>query len=925
MDSGTNDLNSRERLRWGDASKVYTRKGKRKAALISDNDNRATNTATATATTATPQATNSNEEIQKENIDVQGPNLQTLEFEEPKLAEQEKEQPDARHQDQAISEPHDSLNRISNRDVSAGDEQVVASHGEEVQDGGSGPLVEPDGSDGCQPMVQDNHIDEPDRSIRCQPVTQENHIEEPNGNIGCQPLVQENHVDEPDGSIGCQPVVQGNYIEKQDGSIRCQLDVVDNHIDEPDAVDNHIDDPDGSLGCQPVAQDNHIDKPDGTIRCQPVVQDNRTDEQDGSLGCSPVMLDNHIDEQDGSLGCPPVMQDNHIDEPDVNLRCQLVVQDNPVDEPDGSLRHPPMTQDNFIEEPDGSTQCQPMVQDNHMNALSSGYQPEIIEVVKPGPIITRLEDRVRIHLSGARPVDEIRDLKRKLESELYQVRDVVKKLEANELQLTAYDNTADVTNIGSTGAVPANVAGAYGHPQFPRNYVIKNRTLVRVNSEVGSVGHQEVSLFRPPSILVTESNHGVGELVEKEKRTPKANQYYTNSEFLLGKDRLPTESNKKLKPNGNRKKHGGEFGHGFGFNFGSEKHKNQVFRRCSALLQKLMKHNYGWVFNKPVDAYALGLHDYHDIIKHPMDLGTIKTRLSQNWYKSPREFAEDVRLVFRNAMTYNPKGQDVHVMAEQMSKIFEEKWAAIEADLNPNWSLQVYHDSGLPTPTSRKTAPPSFVSAPVPASVLAPQMRTFDRSESITRSVDTKMKPSFHYRTPVPKKPKAKDPNKRDMTYEEKQKLSTNLQSLPSEKLDAIVQIIKKRNSSLSQHDDEIEVDIDSVDAETLWELDRFVTNYKKSLSKNRKKAEIAQARAAQNASAMTHFPVVADSQKASRSREANYPITTSPPRPAQGEKLVDNASRSSSSSSSSSSDSGSSSSDSDSDSSSAYGSDAGR
>lgn len=113
------------------------------------------------------------------------------------------------------------------------------------------------------------------------------------------------------------------------------------------------------------------------------------------------------------------------------------------------------------------------------------------------------------------------------------------------------------------------------------------------------------------------------------------------------------------------------------------------------------------------------------------------------------------------------------------------------------------------------------------------------------------MKPSFHYRTPVPKKPKAKDPNKRDMTYEEKQKLSTNLQSLPSEKLDAIVQIIKKRNSSLSQHDDEIEVDIDSVDAETLWELDRFVTNYKKSLSKNRKKAEIAQARAAQNASVM--------------------------------------------------------------------------
>lgn len=33
---------------------------------------------------------------------------------------------------------------------------------------------------------------------------------------------------------------------------------------------------------------------------------------------------------------------------------------------------------------------------------------------------------------------------------------------------------------------------------------------------------------------------------------------------------------------------------------------------------------YAWPFLKPVDAQTLGLHDYHDIIKQPMDLGTIK-------------------------------------------------------------------------------------------------------------------------------------------------------------------------------------------------------------------------------------------------------------------------------------------------------------
>lgn len=34
--------------------------------------------------------------------------------------------------------------------------------------------------------------------------------------------------------------------------------------------------------------------------------------------------------------------------------------------------------------------------------------------------------------------------------------------------------------------------------------------------------------------------------------------------------------------------------------------------------------SYAWPFYKPVDVTSLGLHDYYDIIKHPMDLSTIK-------------------------------------------------------------------------------------------------------------------------------------------------------------------------------------------------------------------------------------------------------------------------------------------------------------
>ncbi|XP_047341249.1 transcription factor GTE4-like [Impatiens glandulifera] len=276
------------------------------------------------------------------------------------------------------------------------------------------------------------------------------------------------------------------------------------------------------------------------------------------------------------------------------------------------------------------------------------------------------------------------------------------------------------------------------------------------------------------SVSVVENK----ELFEKEKRTPKANQYYS-SEFLLAKDRLPPERNSKSKSSIRGKKHNNRNDHT----------NRSSLKSCHNLLAKLSKHKYGWVFGKPVDVKALGLHDYHDIIKQPMDLGTIKNKLARNLYKSPLEFAEDVRLTFSNAMTYNPKGQDVHVMAEELLKIFEAE-------------LEV---------------------------LLLRYSRTFDRPELIKRSASIG-------KAPAPKRPKAKDLNKRDMTYEEKQKLSTKLQGLPVDKLDGIVQIIKKRNTQLSQHDDEIEVDIDSVDAETLWELDRFVTNYKKNLSKHRRR-----------------------------------------------------------------------------------------
>ncbi|RVW14133.1 Transcription factor GTE8 [Vitis vinifera] len=106
-----------------------------------------------------------------------------------------------------------------------------------------------------------------------------------------------------------------------------------------------------------------------------------------------------------------------------------------------------------------------------------------------------------------------------------------------------------------------------------------------------------------------------------------------------------------------------------------------LMKQCETLLKQLMSHQHGWVFNEPVDIVKLNIPDYFTIIKHPMDLGTIKGKIASGAYSSPLDFAADVRLTFSNAQTFNPPGNDVHKMADTLSKFFEVRWKTIEKKL----------------------------------------------------------------------------------------------------------------------------------------------------------------------------------------------------------------------------------------------------
>ncbi|XP_022356954.1 bromodomain-containing protein 3 [Enhydra lutris kenyoni] len=105
---------------------------------------------------------------------------------------------------------------------------------------------------------------------------------------------------------------------------------------------------------------------------------------------------------------------------------------------------------------------------------------------------------------------------------------------------------------------------------------------------------------------------------------------------------------------------------------------SEHLRHCDSILKEMLskKHAaYAWPFYKPVDAEALELHDYHDIVKHPMDLSTVKKKMDSREYPDAQGFAADIRLMFSNCYKYNPPDHEVVAMARKLQDVFEMRFA----------------------------------------------------------------------------------------------------------------------------------------------------------------------------------------------------------------------------------------------------------
>eukprot|EP00048_Salpingoeca_helianthica_P022150 m.16627 g.16627 ORF g.16627 m.16627 type:complete len:964 (-) comp6946_c0_seq1:351-3242(-) len=302
---------------------------------------------------------------------------------------------------------------------------------------------------------------------------------------------------------------------------------------------------------------------------------------------------------------------------------------------------------------------------------------------------------------------------------------------------------------------------------------------------------------------------------------------------------------------------------------GRKKPGGKQLRFCQTVIRELFHKRhaaYAWPFLEPVNAEALGLHDYHTIIKKPMDLGTVRDKLEKGAYRNGTDFANDVRLIFTNCYKYNPPEHDVVAMCKKLQQTFEYHMAQMpEEDIVESESSESEseddaqkHISKLqktletlqkemldvlsgkinkkkrkhkedkpstpkPTTTHKKETPrprPAAPTGPAPAAAAAPAQ-------------PSPVAPASAPRAPVGRRPAVPkqqpqhvehfSDEEEEFSYDDKRQLSLDIQRLPGDRLPRIAEIVQAHEPNLDMGSSEFEIDFDQLSSRTMRALRSYV------------------------------------------------------------------------------------------------------
>ncbi|CAM4973547.1 unnamed protein product [Rotaria socialis] len=97
----------------------------------------------------------------------------------------------------------------------------------------------------------------------------------------------------------------------------------------------------------------------------------------------------------------------------------------------------------------------------------------------------------------------------------------------------------------------------------------------------------------------------------------------------------------------------------------NEKHKDLL-----TLTDQLLAHKMAWPFQKPVDIKDVP--NYHTIIKEPMDLTTLKSKVMNSKFKTICDYIRDVNKIFNNCRQFNPMNSTFSQCANVVDNYFRQ-------------------------------------------------------------------------------------------------------------------------------------------------------------------------------------------------------------------------------------------------------------
>lgn len=239
---------------------------------------------------------------------------------------------------------------------------------------------------------------------------------------------------------------------------------------------------------------------------------------------------------------------------------------------------------------------------------------------------------------------------------------------------------------------------------------------------------------------------------------------------------------------------------------------------CQEVLDELHKtkhYNYAMPFYYPVDPVALNIPTYHSIIKKPMDMSTVQSKLRAGEYENAKDFEGDMRQILKNCFKFNIPGDPTYVAGQKFEEALNYKWSQKGRYLDAHEPQHDQQSMASSDEDSEEEAEESDEDTEK-LQILQKQITEMSRQvEAITQK--KKKSPAAKKTTKAKtgkkdakkagavsmgkKEKKGSKPSKAEkqrwVTYHEKQVISNGISSLPDKKMQEALKIIQSNVPAL--------------------------------------------------------------------------------------------------------------------------------